>query len=75
MSNEFQKLIEILSETVHGYRRFTRGTKERIARCFKEKIFLKNQIIIKEGDFAKNAFIIREGECSLVCSKNPIQTE
>ena len=60
---------------MQGYCRFTRGAKERIARCFKEKIYLKGQFVIKEGDYVKKAFIIREGECSLVCAKNPIKTE
>ena len=51
----------------------TTKAKKRIANSFTEKLFLPDQVMIKEGDKPNNLMVIWEGECVFYSSKNPMQ--
>ena len=49
------------------------GSKDRIARSFKERVFQPGARLIKEGDVANlcSAYIIKEGHVNLISRINP----
>ncbi len=50
----------------------TTKAKKRIANTFREKSFLPDQVIMKEGDKPTTMMLVWEGECIFYSSKNPM---
>ena len=53
----------------------TRQTLERLARCFMEKEFPPNTLILKEGEQIASIYIIKEGNCSVYSDRNPLKSK
>jgi CRP-like cAMP-binding protein len=64
--------MKLLANTIPSLSKISNGAKNKLARCFKEKVFLSGQLIIGEGDKCKYVYLIKEGECVVCSEKNPL---
>jgi hypothetical protein len=53
----------------------TTKAKQKIAQTFKERIFLADSFLIKEGERPRSIMLIRDGDCELYSSRNPLKYE
>jgi len=74
-NSQFKALISFLQDSIPGFRFLSLHSQERLARFFKERTFVPNQEIIREGAPANNAFYIREGVCRVLSGNSPLVNE
>jgi CRP-like cAMP-binding protein len=65
--------MQFLEQVIPQMYWMTTKAKKRIANAFREKHYLPDQVIMKEGDKALNMMVIWEGECMFYSSKNPLK--
>jgi len=67
--------VAFLEEIIPQMFWMTTKAKQRIAQSFKERVFLADQVLIKEGEKPRSIMLIREGDCELFSSRNPLKYE